>query len=276
MVSLGRKAKLTILKSTDFGFYLDGEDLGEILMPKRYISSEMNVGDAVDVFVFLDGEERVVATTETPYVQADEFGVMKVNKIENVGAFLDWGVSKELLVPFSEQTIKMQEGKHYFVYVYVDTLTDRPVASMKIDKFLNKHDPQYKPGEKLEVLIWKVTDIGYKCITDDKFQGLLYKTEVFKNVQPGDRLTVYVKKIRNDGKIDLATEPVGREKFDAKTEKILHLMEKSGGKLPYNDKTTPEVIYRIFGMSKKVFKQSIGHLYKKRLILITDKGIETV
>ncbi len=276
MIELGKKASLKIVKRTDFGFYLDGENFGEILMPKRYITPEMEIGKKVDVFVFLDGEERIVATTETPYAQVGEFGRMKVNKIEKVGAFLDWGVSKELLVPFSEQKIKMEEGRYYFVYVFLDTVTDRIAASMKIEKFLNKSKPEYRVGEQVSVIISSITDIGYKCITQDRFQGVMYKNEVYKKLQAGDKLNVFIKKIRDDNKLDFSLEPIGYSKIDKNAMHILTLLNKSNGKLPYNDKTDPEVIYEIFGFSKKVFKQAIGNLYKQREIIINPNGIEKV
>ncbi|KXK38058.1 MAG: RNA binding S1 domain-containing protein [Bacteroidetes bacterium OLB9] len=276
MVHLGRKASLKIERLTDFGFFLDGENKGEILMPKRYITPQMKIGDYVDVFVFLDGEERIVATTETPYAQEGEFGSMRVNKVERVGAFLDWGVSKELLVPFNEQKIRMEEGRYYFVYVYLDKVTDRLAASMKIEKFLNKDKVPYKVGDQLKAYVWTKTELGYKCVTQDRFQGVLYSNEIFKPLRPGDKLTVFVKKVRDDGKLDLSIQPIGYKKIDTNAQKILDLLSKAHGKLPYNDKTDPEVIYKIFGFSKKVFKQAIGHLYKQRLIKITERGIEKV
>lgn len=276
IVELGKKATLDIVKRTDFGFFLDGKNFGEILMPKRYITPDMEVGKPVDVFVFLDGEERVVATTETPYAEVGEFARMKVNKVERVGAFLDWGVSKELLVPFSEQKIKMEEGRYYFVYVFLDEVTDRLAASMKIEKFLNKSTPNYTVGQQLQVIISGITDIGYKCITKEKFQGVLYKNEVYKKLNVGDKLDVYVKKIRDDFKIDFSTEAIGYKKIDKNAQRIMDLLVKSKGKLPYNDKTDPEVIYQIFGFSKKVFKQAIGNLFKQRQIIIKPDGIEKV
>ncbi len=273
MVVLGKKTSLPILKRTDFGYYLDGDNMGEILMPKRYITDDMKIGDPVDVFIFLDGEERIVATTETPIAEVGEFGWMKVSKIENVGTFMDWGVSKELLVPFSEQKIKMEEGKSYMIYVYVDPLTERLAGTMKLEKHFDKTFPEYKVGTEVSAQIWTITDVGYKCIIDSKFQGVLYKNEVYKRIFPGQKLTTYIKKVREDGKIDLSMEPIGHIRFDINSQAIMDLLLKSGGKLPYNDKTDPEVINKIFGISKKVFKAAIGTLYKQKLIEITENGI---
>lgn len=275
MIHLGRLASLTIIKRTDFGFYLDGENFGEILMPKRYITPDMKIGEKVDVFVFLDGEERVVATTETPLGQVGEFAFLKVNKVENIGAFLNWGVSKELLVPFSEQKIKMEENRSYVVYIYLDKVTDRIAASMKLEKFLDKNKANYSVGDEVSLLIWTMTDFGYKAIIDGKYLGVVYKNEIFKKISTGQTTVGYIKKIREDGKIDLSLEKLGYVKVDQHTQKILDLLKKSGHSLPYNDKTEAEVIYNIFGMSKKVFKQAIGNLFKQRLITITEEGIKS-
>ncbi|MBK8628432.1 MAG: GntR family transcriptional regulator [Saprospiraceae bacterium] len=276
MVQLGHKTSLRIVKKTDFGYFLDGGERGEILMPNRYVTPEMVIDDYVDVFVFLDGEERIVATTETPYAQEGEFGWMKVNKIETVGAFLDWGVSKELLVPFSEQKIKMEEGRYYLVYVYLDKLTDRLAATMKVEKFLDKSPSDYKVNDQVDLIIWTATEVGYKAIINGKHQGVIYRNEIFKPIHTGQKMVGYIKKVREDGKIDLALDPLGYVKIDAQAQKVLDLLHKSKGKLPYNDKTDPEVIYKIFGMSKKVFKQAIGTLYKQKQITITDQGIAIV
>lgn len=276
MVELGKKANLEILKLTDFGYYLDGQNFGEILMPKRYITSDMKIGGMVDVFVFLDGEERIVATTETPYAEVGGFARMKVNKVERVGAFLDWGVSKELLVPFSEQKVKMEAGRYYFAHVFLDKVTDRIAATMKIEKYINKSIPTYKVGDKVRVIVSAITDIGYKCITDERFVGVLYKNEVYKNLLVGQKLDVYIKKVREDHKIDLSVESLGYKKIDKNAQHILDMLSKSKSGLPYNDKTDPEVIYKIFGFSKKIFKQAIGNLYKQRQIIIKPTGIELV
>lgn len=276
MVNLGHKASLRIVKKTDFGYFLDGGEKGEILMPNRYVTPEMVIDDYVEVFIFLDGEERIVATTETPYAEEGEFGWMKVNKIENVGAFLDWGVSKELLVPFSEQKIKMEEGRYYLVYVYLDKLTDRLAATMKIEKFLDKTPSEYTVGEKVDLIIWTATDVGYKAIINGKHQGIIYRNEIFKPIKSGQKMPGYIKKIREDGKIDLSIEPIGYVRIDTNSQKILDLLEKAGGKMPYNDKTDPQVINQIFGISKKVFKAAIGNLYKQKQIEISEVGITKI
>jgi predicted RNA-binding protein (virulence factor B family) len=260
----------------DFGVYLDGQNLGEILMPKRYVTPEMKDGDEVIVMVYLDGEERYVATTEEPLAQVGDFAWLKVNKIEIAGAFLDWGLSKELLVPFSEQKIKMEEGRSYLVYIYIDKVTDRITATMKLEKFFDSTTPVYAKNEEVDIIVWTPTEIGYKAIVNGKHQGVLYKNEVFKKLFTGQKMKAYIKKVREDGKIDLVLDKPGYVKIDSTVPPIITLLEKAGGFLPYNDKTDPEVIYNIFGISKKAFKQSIGNLFKQRLIKITEKGIEKV
>jgi uncharacterized protein len=274
MTQLGKINTLSIVKHVDFGVYLDGQNMGEILMPKRYVTPDMKDGDEVTVMVYLDGEERYVATTEVPLAQVGDFAWLKVNKIENAGAFLDWGLSKELLVPFSEQKIKMEEGRSYLVYIYIDKVTDRITASMKLEKFFDSTTPEYTKNEEVDIIVWTPTEIGYKAIVNGKHQGVLYKNEVFKKLVTGQKMKAYIKKVREDGKIDLILDKPGYVKIDSTAQSIMTLLEKAGGFLPYNDKTDPEVIYNIFGISKKAFKQSIGNLFKQRMITLSDKGIE--
>lgn len=274
MAQLGQINHLKIVRKVDFGFYLDGENLGEILMPKRYIFPEMKIGDTIEVMVYLDGEERLLATTEIPLAQVGDFAYLKVNKIENVGAFLDWGLSKELLVPFSEQKVKMEEGKSYVVYVYIDKITDRIAGSMKLEKFISKEKPEYTVNQEVDLLIWTLTDVGYKAIINNQHIGVIYKNEIFRKISSGQKIKGYIKKIRDDLKIDLTLDKIGYTKIDNFAQIILNAIEKAGGFLPYNDKTDPEIIYNIFGMSKKVFKQSIGNLFKQRFIEITPEGIK--
>lgn len=276
MTQLGQINTLTIVKHVDFGVYLDGDNLGEILMPKRYVDPDLKPGDQVTVMVYLDGEERYVATTEEPLAQVGDFAWLKVNKIENAGAFLDWGLSKELLVPFSEQKIKMEEGRSYLVYVYIDKVTDRIAASMKLEKFFTDGTPPFVKNEPVDIIVWTPTEIGYKAIVNGKYQGVLYKNEVFKKLSTGQKMKAFIKKVREDGKIDLVLDQPGYEKIDSTAQSIMTLLTKAGGSLPYNDKTDPEVIYRIFGISKKAFKQSIGNLFKQRIITISETGIKLV
>ncbi|MBK9737830.1 MAG: GntR family transcriptional regulator [Saprospiraceae bacterium] len=276
MVELGRKNNLEIARKVDFGYYLDGKNLGEILIPKRYTTPTQLIGDFMDVFVYLDGEERYVATTEEPFAQVGECAYLKVNKVENIGAFLNWGIMKELFVPFSEQRVKMEEGKSYVVYVYVDALTERITASMKLEKFLNIDIPKFEINQEVNLMIWTQSDIGYNAIINGESLGILYKNEVFKKLTTGQKCLGYIKKLRDDNKIDLTLEKPGYGKIDHIAQNILDKISHAGGSLPYNDKTDPEVIYKIFGISKKVFKQSIGNLFKQRLIELSDSGIKQI
>ena len=277
MALLGKKNKLKIVKQVDFGVYLDGGGFGEILMPKRYVTGNMKPGDTVEVMVYLDGEERYVATTETPKAEVGEFAFLRVNKVEKAGAFLDWGLSKELLVPFSEQKIKMEEGRKYVVFIYLDRLTGRPTGSMKLERFFKKDMPPYKLGDEVSLLIWTPTELGYKAIIDDSYVGVLYKNELFKKLNTGQKTVGFVKKVRDDGKIDLSLESLGyKKKIGGVAGIILDKLNKAGGFLPYHDKSDPEVIYGIFGISKKAFKQAVGNLYKLRLIEITGDGLKSI
>lgn len=276
MVHLGTYCTLEIVKKTDFGYYLNGENFGEILLPKRYMTSEMGVGKQVRVFIYLDGEERIVATTETSTASVGEFAYLKVKSIDAIGAFLEWLENKDLLVPFKEQKIRMEAGKSYVVYIYEDKVTSRVAASMKLEKFFAKTTPSYRTGEEVDLLVWTPTDLGYKVIVNGAFLGLIYKNEIFEKVQTGQKLKGYVKKIREDGKLDITLQAPGYQRINPNAEKIIQMLKKSGGFLPYNDKSDAEVIYAIFHMSKKVFKQSIGNLYKNRTISIENDGIRLI
>lgn len=274
MAELGKFNTLKVVKKVDFGIYLDGGEYGEILLPKRYAPSHLEPGDDIDVFVYLDGEERTIATTEKPLAQVGEFAFLKVRSVEKSGAFLDWGIMKDIMVPFSEQRVKMEAGRSYLVYIYVDKLTDRISASMKLEKFLDKTQPDYQLNEQVDIIIWNYTDIGYKAIINGKHQGVLYKSDTFKKLLPGQRMVAYIKKIREDGKIDLILDKPGYQKIEGIAGVILDKLNQNNGKLPFTDKTDPAIIYREFGVSKKVFKQALGQLYKQKLIKITDTGVE--
>lgn len=276
MVELGKTNKLSVVKQSDFGLFLDGGELGEILLPKRYVTPEMKPGDEVSVFIYLDGEERYTATTDIPVAEVGQVAFMKVKSIENAGAFLEWGIMKDVLVPFSEQKLKMEPGKYYIVFLYVDKITERITASMKLEKFVHKSLPDYAPGQKVNGIIVQSTDLAYKAVIDDHHFGLLYKNEVFKPLMVGQKLPMYVKKVRTDGKVDLAIEAPGHVKLDTNSQKILDRLTHEGGFLPFHDKTDAEVIYRHFGISKKVFKASIGQLYKQRKIEILPHGIKSL
>jgi hypothetical protein len=273
VVNIGRYNTLRVIKEVDFGVYLDGESEGEILMPVRYVPANCQVGDFVDVFLYLDSEDRPIATTEQPFAQVGEFAMLRVQSVNKIGTFLDWGIMKDLLVPFREQKVTMTEGRSYLVYIYVDEETRRIVASAKLNKFLDKTLPDYEVGQEVDLVIESETDLGYKAIVNNRHWGILYENEVFEQLAKGLKVKGYIKKIRTDNKIDLSLHPLGYEKVDPLTQMILDELKKMGGYIAVSDKSDAEEVYRVFGISKKSFKQAIGALYKKRLITISPEGI---
>lgn len=276
MAQIGKYNSLRVIKEVDFGVYLDGEKDGEILMPIRYVPKDCKVGDNVDVFLYLDSEDRPVATTEQPFAQVGEFAMLRVISVNKIGTFLDWGIMKDLLVPFREQKVTMVENRSYLVYIYVDEESQRIVASAKLGKFLDKIAPEYTVGQEVELVIESETDLGYKAIINNQHWGILYENEVFEQLAKGLKIKGYIKKIRTDNKIDLSLHPLGYEKVDPLTQMILDELKKAGGSMAVSDKSDAEEVYRIFGISKKSFKQAIGALYKKRIISISPEGIKLI
>ncbi len=272
MIEIGNFNTLKVVKEVDFGVYLDGGEEGEILMPKKYVPEGLKPDDEIEVFIYSDTEDMLVATTETPLAKVNEFAYLEVNAVNKYGAFLEWGIIKELLVPFREQKTDMERGYSYIVYIYLDEQTKRLVASAKINKFLSV-DPLYGANEQVDILIQQKTDIGYKAIIDNKFGGLLYKNEVFKEINKGDRLKAYIKKVREDGKIDLTLQKTGYGKIDSVSQNIMDLIKENNGFIAVNDKSSPDMIKALFGISKKSFKKAIGALYKSRLIKFEKDGI---
>lgn len=275
-VQLGKYNQLEVVKTVDFGVYLDGGDDGEILLPTRYVPAGCKPGDMLNVFIYLDNEERLIATTLTPYVQVGEFACLKVAWTNEFGAFLDWGLMKDLFVPFREQKMKMQKGNSYVVHVHIDEESYRIMASAKVEHFLSKEMPDYRPGETVEVLVWQKTDLGFKVIVENKFAGMIYANEVFQPVNIGDRLEAYIKQVRPDGKIDLELQRGGARKVDDFSNVLLDFIRNHDGYTDFNDKSPAEQIYETFGVSKKTFKKAVGELYKKRLVVLEENGIRLV
>ena len=263
------------MRSVDFGVYLDGQDLGDILLPRRYVPHDAKLNDRIEVFIYFDSEDRLIATTQKPRAMVGEFAFLKVISVEPVGAFLDWGLAKDLLVPFSEQKQKMAKGRFYCVYVYLDKQSGRIVASAKPDHFLDKQPADYTPGQKVNLFILNETDIGYNAIVNNQHRGLLYKNELFQPLRIGQKIEGYIGKIRSDKKIDLGLQQSGYEKVDIVAEKILIELKKQGGFIAVSDKTAATVIYKYFGVSKKTFKKAIGALYKQKRIRIEENGIRS-
>lgn len=264
---------MDVVKEVDFGIYLDGGDLGEILMPKRYVPEGTLPDDTIDAFIYLDSEDRLLATTETPLAMVEEFALLKVVSVTPVGAFLDWGLPKDLFVPFREQRQEMEEGRKYLVYVYLDTNSKRIAASSKIENYLDNIPVDYDENEEVDLIIVNETDLGFNAIIDNSHLGILYKNEVFQKLNPGDKTKGYIKKIRTDGKIDLRLDKMGYEKISEFVDKIITELQKNKGFLPLTDKSSPEEIYQTFKISKKNFKSAIGALYKKRFIALEENGI---
>ena len=273
-IRLGEYNLLEVVKEVDFGVYLDGSEDGEILLPTRYVPQGCKPGDVLNVFIYLDMDERLIATTLQPYVKVGEFACLEVAWVNQYGAFLDWGLMKDLFVPFREQKMKMIKGNSYVVHVHLDEDSYRIVASAKIEKFLSKDMPEYNPGDEVEVLIWQKTDLGFKVIVDNKFSGMIFKNEIFTDVRTGMKMHAYIKQVRPDGKIDLELQKGGVKKVEDFADTLLEYIRSNGGSTPLNDKTDADVIYSTFGVSKKTFKKAVGDLYKKRLIVLEgEQGI---
>lgn len=276
MIQLGKRNDMKVLRMVDFGAYLDAGDIGEILLPNRYVPEGCKVGDEVNVFVYLDSEERLVATTQKSLVEVNHFACLEVKWVNEHGAFLDWGLMKDLFCPFKEQKQKMQVGYKYVVYAYIDAVTYRIVASAKLEKFISNERPPYSKGDEVDIIVCQKTDLGFKVIVDEKFYGMLFDKDVFKPLRKGDRMKAYIKQIRPDDKIDVVLQnESGRELVEGFAVRLLQeLFASEGGCLPYHDKTDADEIYRAFGVSKKTFKRAVGDLYKRNLITLSDSGIE--
>lgn len=271
-IQIGQYNTLTVIKAVDFGLYLDGgnpndEGWGEILLPARYVPADTNVGDEINVFVYFDSEDRIIATTEKPKACVGEFAYLRAVDVNAAGAFLDWGLPKDLLVPYVQQAKKMRQGAYYVVYVYQDDESERVTASAKLSRYLDKTPPAYPRGEKLSGLIMAKTDLGYKVIIENQHSGMLYHNEVFTTLNIGQRVNVFIQKIRDDGKIDLRLERPKQQSSELE-QRILDKLAANNGILRLSDKTPPEEIYRVFSVSKKHFKRAISHLYKQRLIVV--------
>lgn len=273
MVNIGKYNTLKIVKTVDFGVYLDGRDGLEILLPTRYVPKEVKIGDDIEVFIYHDNEGRLIATTAKPLAQVGEFQFMEVKSVNKTGAFLEWGLMKDLLVPFKEQKIRMKEGRWYLVYVHVDHITGRIVASAKIDKYLDNIIPEYTFNQEVDLLVADDTEIGYKVIINNTHWGLVYHNEIFQRLEKGDHIKGYIKEVREDEKIDVSLTPLGYQKVEGIAKTILESLKVQGGYIAVHDKSEPDVIYSLFRCSKKAFKQAIGALYKQKLILIEPQGI---
>ena len=275
MLRLGDYNTLRIVKSVDFGLYLDGGEEGEILLPQRYVTKDMHIGDEIEVFIYLDQEERPVATTEHPIAKVGEFASLEVAWVNQYGAFLKWGLMKDLFCPFREQKKRMEQGQHHIVYIKVDKDSYRLMATAKVEKYLEPAKDLIH-GDAADILVWQKTDLGFKCIVNNRYQGQIYDNQIFQPLHSGDRLSGFIDHVRQDGKIDLTLQPSGRQHTLDFAEVLLRYLYENDGYCNLGDKSPAELIYDRFQVSKKAYKKAIGDLYRRRLITITDDGIRLV
>ena len=278
MISLGNYNTLRITRFTQHGAYLDGGNVGEILMPQKYLNPRMRIGDKVEVFVYLDQGERLVGTLETPLARVGDFAFLRVAWVNEFGAFLDWGLMKDLFVPFREQKMPMQQGRSYLVHIHIDPETQRIVASAKVERYLQRATTgRYHRGQEVEIVIQQKTPLGFKCIADNRCPGQLYDNQIF-DVQPqaGDVFTATIVNVRPDGKLDLSLQRIGKGRFRDFAEQLREALQQAGGSLPVSDHSSPEELQQRFGVSKKTFKRAVGTLYKNGELLISPDKITLI
>ncbi len=273
MLALGKYNLLEVLRDTGSGLFLGNKEGDEVLLPGKFIPEAAEVGQYIEVFVYRDNEERLIATTQETKICLYEFATLKVRSVNDYGAFLDYGIDKDLFVPFKEQKSKMIEGHYYMVYMYLDGQTDRLTGSAKIEQFLELEDIELEEGMEVLIQVWNKTDLGYNVIINNQYLGLVYANEIYGKLPITSHQTAFVYKIRENGKIDLRLEKDGYAKVEPNAQKILQCISKHEGFLPLTDKSAPESIKSMLGMSKKTFKKSIGSLYKQKVIKIEKEGI---
>jgi len=274
MIHTGQHQDLIILRNTSVGLFLgDGEE-GEVLLPNKYCPPEHDQGTSLHVFVYRDSEDRQVATTLDPKIELNNFGLLRVNAVSGLGAFLDWGMEKDLLVPFKEQRKKLEEGRWYVVYMALDEQTDRLFGSTRLERYLDNAELTVKEGDAVDLLVYGKSELGWSVIVNGKHSGLIHGNEVFKHVSVGDRIPGYVKTVRPDHKLDITLQPIGYTHYnDGNTTLLAKRIQQRGGFLPITDKSSPEEIHAEFGISKKAFKQALGALYKERKVRIEEGGV---
>lgn len=276
MIELGNYNELEVLRDTSVGLFLGSKTGTEILLPNKYVPKNADIGEILSVFCYLDHEERPVATTLTPYIKRHEFGFLQVAEVNKIGAFMDWGLEKHLLVPFSEQRDKMREGQWYVVRCYLDEVSFRLVASNKLDKFLDNENLTVRERQEVDIIFTRLTDLGWEVIVNHMHKGLVYRNEIFKSVAVGNSMKGYIKNIRPDGKLDVSLQALGEKVLEPTAKKIYERLLAHGGFLPLHDKSDPALIKKELQMSKKTFKKGIGTLYRERKIELTDTGIRSV
>ncbi|MCL1143036.1 S1 RNA-binding domain-containing protein [Shewanella gaetbuli] len=276
MIQIGNRYSLEIVKEVSFGVYVNAQELGQVLVPTKLAPKNAQVGDVIEVFLYIDSDDKVIGTTQKPYAQVGEFAYLKVAAVSQYGAFLDWGLDKDLFLPFGEQHKEVEVGRSYLVYVHINKADERIVASSKVDKFLDKAPANYVVGQEVNLIIGGTTDLGYKAIVNNQHWGVIYENEVFQKLRFGQKLTGFVKTVRSDGKIDLVLQQGSKKELDKYSSLIMDKLAKADGFLPLHDKTDADIIYAQLGMSKKAFKKSIGGLFKGGQITISKDGIRLV
>ncbi|MCR9952204.1 S1-like domain-containing RNA-binding protein [Vibrio parahaemolyticus] len=274
MIKIGQINSLEVIKKADFGVFLDGDDYGSVLLPNKHVPEGTELGDHIEVFLYFDSESQLAATIDKPIAQVGEWGLMKIEGINQTGAFVNWGIKeKDLLIPFSEQRARFTAGQNILVYVYTDKASGRIVGTTKFNKCLDKTPANYEVNEEVDLIIAERSQLGYKAIVNGKHWGMIFPSDVFGKLFIGKKLKGYIKQVREDGKIDLSLQKVGVAKMDDLSSKIIDLLEKKGGFLPLNDKSSPEAIFDAFRTSKGTYKKTIGGLYKQGKIVIEKDGI---
>ena len=273
MIKIGEYSELTVLRSTSVGLFLGDDEDNDILLPRKYVTADMKMSDVLKVFVYNDSEDRMVATTEKPYLVVDQFALLKVVDSNRSGAFLYWGLEKDLMVPTNEQKHPMKVGQEYVVFMYLDESTNRLVGSSRIAEFLNNDNLKVKERDEVDLMIYEKTDLGYNAIINNYYKGLVYKNEIFKPIAIGDRLKGYIKTLREDKNIDLSLQPLGIQNLESAAQQILDHLKKHSGYLNLNDDSSPEDIYNKMQMSKKSFKKGLGILYKQKLVRLEPNGV---
>lgn len=275
-IRLGDYNQMKVVKKVDFGLYLDGGDEGEILLPARYVPENCKPGDELTVFVYLDQDERPVATTETPRAKVGDFAYLRVAWANEYGAFLDWGLMKDLFCPFREQKMRMKKDNYYIVYIKLDEESYRLMATAKIEHYFAPEPPKYIHGDEVDLLVWQKTDLGFKVIIDNCYPGLVYDDQIFRPLKTGDRLIGFIDNVRPDGKIDVTLQPTGRRLTEEFSNTLLNYLYDNNGHCNLGDKSPAELIADTFKVSKKTFKKAVGDLYRRKLITIGDDGITLV
>lgn len=277
MLYIGQYQTLKIVREKPHGFYLECDEGQEVLFPRKYITENMKIGDEIEVFVYCDADDKDIATTEKPVFTVGRYATLVVNDVNKVGAFCEWGISKQLFIPYRNQQKELLIGQSCVVYLYLDELTDRLVGTTKLKNYLGiEANEELKIGQTVELIIYDETEIGYKAVVEQYYTGLLYKSDLERGLEYGESIEGYIKYIRKDGKIDLSLTPLSKKPIEPSANKILERLKTANGFLPFNDKSDPTAIKNEFGMSKKMFKKSLGNLYKQKLILIKDDGIHSV